>query len=166
MQLDYGLCNTPTFVTNFKYCLVRQKWGPTKTFCANLWKCCFLPVCLGCCIKNVYLSCLLNDFVNQENPCALVIMSSQIPLAILQNRYLGNPSYFKWFDFIQKPIVKIYFDTKVFPIYLFIKHMGIYRLVWSHYFLPTTILQIIWWKDFQTPLWKHAKGDTYVSTCF
>jgi hypothetical protein len=27
-------CNTPSFLTLVRYILVRQKWGPTKTFCS------------------------------------------------------------------------------------------------------------------------------------
>jgi hypothetical protein len=92
----------------------------------------------------------MNKIVNQHNLCAIRIMPLKLLLAILQNRYLGNPSYFKWFDFIQKPIAKIYFDTKVFPIYLFIKLMGIYRLVWSHYFPSTTF-----YKTFDQRISKH-----------
>jgi hypothetical protein len=109
-----GFCNTPLFVTLIKSCLVSQKWGPTKTFWANLWKRYFLLVCFGCYVNDVCLSCLLNTFVNQHNLCALVIMLLFMLLAIFQNHYLGKLSFlFKLFYFIQTS-TKIYFWDKAF----------------------------------------------------
>jgi hypothetical protein len=85
-------CNTPLFVTLFKSCLVSQKWGPTKTFLSKPLEVLFLACWLGCYVIDVCLSCLLNTFVNQRNPCALVIMPLFKLLAIFQNHYLGKLS--------------------------------------------------------------------------
>jgi hypothetical protein len=94
-------CNAPLFVTLFKSYLVSQKWGLTKTFCANLWEYYFLLVCLDCYVDNVCLSCLFNSIVNQHNPCALVIMPLFMLLAIFP-----KPSSWPTLLFIQ--IIFIY----------------------------------------------------------
>jgi hypothetical protein len=61
----------------------------------------FLHVCLGCCIKDVCWSCLLNKTVNQHNPYALVIMLLFMLLAIFQKHYLSNLSFSKIILFVQ-----------------------------------------------------------------
>jgi hypothetical protein len=60
---------------------------------------------------------------------------------------------------------QVIFWYKGFPNYLFTKLMGIYKLVWSHYFIKLLFYKpfIIW---FQTPLKKFDKGDACVSNSF
>jgi hypothetical protein len=144
---------------------VSQKWGPTKTFWANLWKCCFLLVCLGCYVNDVCLSCLLNTFMNQHNPCALVIMLLFMLLAIFQNHYLGKLSFSIQIILFIQISAKIYFWDKAF---IKTKYLQNYLDLQSRVvplFLQTFIL-LIFIKGFQTPLRRLYKGDVYVSICF
>jgi hypothetical protein len=93
---------------------VSQKLGPTKTFRANLWKYYFLPVCFGCYVNDVCLSCLLNTFVNQHNPCALVIMLLFMLLAIFQKPLSWQILLFIQIILFTQIGAKVYFLEKVF----------------------------------------------------
>jgi hypothetical protein len=42
----------------------------------------------------------MDKFVNQHNPCALLIMSLASATSYFIEAFLGNPSYFKWSDYV------------------------------------------------------------------
>jgi hypothetical protein len=119
-----------------------KKWGPTKTFCANLWKNYFLLVCPSCYVNDVYLSCLLNSIVNQHNPCALVIMPLFMLLATFQNHHLGNLS-FLISSYLTKTRAKIHPWDKAFIKTSIYKNFGIHKVEWSHYFTNLYLLLFI-----------------------
>jgi hypothetical protein len=92
---------------------VSQKLGPTKTFRANLWKYYFLPICFGCYVNDVCLSCLLNTIVSQHNACALAIMLLFMLLAIFQNHHLGQLSFLFKLFYLSKQAPRFIFETKL-----------------------------------------------------
>jgi hypothetical protein len=95
--------------------LNEAKWGPTKTFlCANIWKYYFLLVWLDCYVNDVCLSCLLNNIVNQHNPCALVIMPLFMCLAIFPEPLSWQPLPFAKLFYLSKTRAKIYLWEKAF----------------------------------------------------
>jgi hypothetical protein len=63
-----------------------------------------LLVCLGCYVNDVCLSCLLNTFVNQHNPCAIMIMPLFMLLAILPKPLSWQPLPFQIILFVQNKI--------------------------------------------------------------
>jgi hypothetical protein len=126
-------CNTPLFVTLFKLSSVMQKWGPTKTFYANLWKYYFLLICLGCYANNVCLSCLLNNFLNQYNPCALVIM----PLFMLLDIF---PKPLSWQPLLSHIILFVQGKSQDLPLRQsfyqnqYLQNYWTHKVEWTHYF--------------------------------
>jgi hypothetical protein len=97
-----------------------------KNFLSKPLELCFLLVCLGCYVKDVCLSCLLNNIVNQHNPCALVIMLLFLLLAIFQNHHLGKLSFF-----IQI-ILFIQISAKIYPWDKLLSKLSIYRIIWTY----------------------------------
>jgi hypothetical protein len=127
-------CNTPLFVTLFKLSLVMQKWGPTKTFCANLWMYYFLLVYLGWYDYDVCLSFLLNNIVNQKNPCALVIMPLFMLLAIFPKPLSWQPLLYIYYFICPRQEPRFIFETKLLWKLSIYKIIGTYKVEWSHYF--------------------------------
>jgi hypothetical protein len=146
---------------------VRQKLGPTKTFFVSTSRnSVSYPFCLDCWFKHVCLKCLWKKFVNQQNPCALLIIPLENATSYFLTALSWQPLLFSNdLTFSKNKEPRFILTTKAFLNYVFIKLMGIYRLVWSHYF---TIL--LFYKPlasgFQTPLRKLVNGDVYVSICF
>jgi hypothetical protein len=76
---------------------------------------------------------LLNKFVNQHIPCALVIMSFKSSTIYLKKLHLGNSYLYSSDLTFLKQGANIYFDTKFFQT-KHLENIGIYKLVWSHHF--------------------------------
>jgi hypothetical protein len=103
----------------------------------------------------------MNKDVDQHNPYVLVVMSLAVLLVVLQKHHLGKPSNFKWFDLFFKKKSQDLCWHKDFPNYFLKKTMGIYSLVWSHYFCKLPFYKHLV-SGFQTPLRKIGKGDVSV----
>jgi hypothetical protein len=65
----------------------------------------------------------MNKFVDQHNPCVLVIMPSLVPLAFSQNKVSWHLLYFQMFYGL-KIGAKTHFKTRPLPKLVFIKLQG------------------------------------------
>jgi hypothetical protein len=117
-------------------------------FCANLWEYYFLLVCLGCYVNDVGLSCLLNNIVNQRNPCALVVMPLFILLAIFPKPLSWQPLLFPIYFICPKQEPRFILETKLLSKLSIYKIMGTYKVEWSHYFTNLYFVDI-YKKDFK-----------------
>jgi hypothetical protein len=138
--------------------------GQQKLFGANPWKYYFLLACLDCYVNNVGLSCLLNNIVNQHNPCAPVVMPLFMFLAVFPEPLSWQPLHFPNYVIFPKQEPRFIFETKLLSKLSICKIIRTYKVEWSHYLTNLYFVDII--KGFQTPLRKLSKGDVYVSTSF
>jgi hypothetical protein len=58
-----------------------------------------MHVCLDCCVNLACVSCFVEQACEPTQSLCPYDPVIQISLAIYQNHYLGNFSYFKWFIF-------------------------------------------------------------------
>jgi hypothetical protein len=132
-----------------------------KNFLSKPLEALFLACWLGCYVSDVCLRCLLNTFVNQRNPCALVVMSLFILLTIFQNHYLGKLSFLFKLFYLSKISAKIYLWDKAF---IKTKYLQNYPDLQSR-MVPTilqTFILLLFIKGFQSPLRKSFSCSHFI----
>jgi hypothetical protein len=93
-----------------------------------------LLVRLDCYVNDVYLSCLLNNIVNQHNPCALEIMPLFMLLAIFPKPLSWQLLLFQIILIVQKQEPRFIFETKLLSKLSIYKIIETYKVEWPNYF--------------------------------
>jgi hypothetical protein len=120
--------------------------------------------CLRCYVNDVCLSCLLNNIVNQHNPCALVIMPLFMLLAIFPKPLSWQPLLLHIILFVQDKSQGLSLRQSFYPKLSIYKIIGTYRVEWSYYFTNLYFVDI--YKGISSTFKKTFSRRCYDSICF